>query len=86
MTEKATVRFSNSTVSLPAAVEQLTHNPEFKGSNPADTGTGDSQIQYNHRDKSRVQIPAKMFPHLKLLCWLFMGPALDFDTSKETVS
>ncbi len=26
-----------------------------------------------HRDKTRVQMPAKKFPHLKLLCWLFMG-------------
>jgi hypothetical protein len=32
-----------------------------------------------HRDKTRVQTPAKMFPHLKLLCWLFMGPTLGFD-------
>jgi len=21
-------------------------------------------------------MPAKMFPHLKLLCWLFMGPTI----------
>ncbi len=27
-----------------------------------------------HRDKTRVQMPAKKFPLLKLLCWLFMGP------------
>ncbi len=33
-----------------------------------------------HSDKTRVQVPAKMFPHLKLLCWLFMGPTLNFDT------
>ncbi len=26
----------------------------------------------------RVQMPAKIFPHLKLLCWLFMGPTLGF--------
>ncbi len=25
-------------------------------------------------------MPAKMFPHLKLLCWLFMGPTHGFDT------
>jgi hypothetical protein len=25
---------------------------------------------YIHRDKTRVQMPAKMFPHLKLLCLL----------------
>jgi hypothetical protein len=26
---------------------------------------------------------AKMFPHLKLLCWLFMGPTLGFDTKQR---
>jgi len=29
-----------------------------------------------------MQMPAKMFPHLKLLCLLFMSPTLGFD--KET--
>jgi hypothetical protein len=33
-----------------------------------------------HRDNTRVQMPTKMFPHLKLLCWLFVGPTLGFDT------
>ncbi len=28
-------------------------------------------------------MPPKMFPHLKLLCWLFMGPALGFDTKQR---
>jgi hypothetical protein len=28
-------------------------------------------------------MPAKMFPHLKLLCWLFMGPTIGFDTEKR---
>jgi hypothetical protein len=28
-------------------------------------------------------MPAKMFPHLKLLCWLFMGPTLGFDTMQR---
>jgi hypothetical protein len=28
-------------------------------------------------------MPAKMFPHLKLLCWLFMGPTLGFDTEQS---
>ena len=28
-------------------------------------------------------MPAKMFPHLKLLCWLFMGPTLGFDTKQR---
>jgi hypothetical protein len=37
----------------------------------------------HHRDKTRVHMPAKMFPHLKLLCWLFMGPTLSFDTAKK---
>jgi hypothetical protein len=32
----------------------------------------------NHRDMTRVQVPAKMFQHFKLLCWLFMGPTLGF--------
>jgi hypothetical protein len=34
----------------------------------------------SHRDKTRVQMPAKMFPHLKLLCLLFKSPTLGFDT------
>ncbi len=39
-----------------------------------------------HRDKTRVQMAAKMFPHLKLLCWMFMGPTFGFDTKqKKTV-
>jgi hypothetical protein len=29
-----------------------------------------------------VQMPAKMFPRLKLLCLLFMGPALGFDAKQ----
>ena len=37
-----------------------------------------------HRDKTRVQTHAKMFPHLKLLCWLFMDPALGFDTKQQS--
>jgi hypothetical protein len=37
-----------------------------------------------HRDKTRVQMPTKMFPHLKLLCLLFMGPILGFDTKKRS--
>jgi len=36
-----------------------------------------------HKDKTRVQMPAKMFPHLKLLCLLFMGPTLGFDTKQR---
>ncbi len=36
-----------------------------------------------HRDKTRVQTPAKMFPHLKLLCWLFMGHTLGFTTEQR---
>jgi hypothetical protein len=35
------------------------------------------------RDKTRVQMAAKMFPHLKLLCLLFMGPTLAFDTKQR---
>jgi hypothetical protein len=37
----------------------------------------------HHRDKTRVQMLAKMFPHLKLLCWLLMGPTLGFDTKQR---
>ncbi len=36
-----------------------------------------------HRDTTRVQMPAKMFPHLKLSCWLFMGPTFGFDTKQR---
>ncbi len=28
-------------------------------------------------------MPAKMFPRLKLLCWLFMGPTHGFDTKQR---
>jgi len=27
-------------------------------------------------------MPAKMFHHLRLLCWLFMDPTLGFDTQQ----
>jgi hypothetical protein len=37
----------------------------------------------SHRDKTRVQMPAKMFPHLKLLCLLCMGLTLGFDTKQR---
>jgi hypothetical protein len=37
----------------------------------------------HHRDKTRVKMPAKMFPHLKVLCLLFMGPTLGFDTKQR---
>ncbi len=42
-----------------------------------------SQVGSTHRDKTRLQMPAKMFPHWKLLCWLFMGPTLNFDTKQR---
>jgi hypothetical protein len=38
---------------------------------------------FTHRDETRVQRLAKMFPHLKLLCLLFMGPTLGFDTKQR---
>ncbi len=38
---------------------------------------------FHHRGKSRVQMPAKMFPRLKLLHWLFIGPTLGFDTKQR---
>ncbi len=28
-------------------------------------------------------MPAKMFPHLKLICKMYMGPALGFDTKQR---
>ncbi len=37
----------------------------------------------NHRDKTRVHMPAKMFPHLKLLCLLFVGPTFGFDAKQR---
>ncbi len=43
----------------------------------------DRLFTYLHRDKARVQMPAKMFLHLKLLCLLFMGPTLGFDTKQR---
>jgi len=36
-----------------------------------------------HRDKTRVQMPARMFPHLKLLYLLLMGPTLGFDAKQR---
>ncbi len=36
-----------------------------------------------HRDKTRGQMRAKMLPHLKLVCLLFMGPTLGFDTKQR---
>jgi hypothetical protein len=45
--------------------------------------TGSKIEGLNHRDKTRVQMPAKMFPHLKLLCWLFMGPTHGFATMQR---
>jgi hypothetical protein len=37
----------------------------------------------NHRDKTRVQMPVKMFPHLKLICFLLMSSTLAFDTMQR---
>ncbi len=34
--------------------------------------------------KTRVQLPAKMFPHLKLLHWLLWATLLVLTRSKET--
>jgi hypothetical protein len=36
-----------------------------------------------HTDETRVQMPAKMLNHLKLLCSMFMGPTLGLDTKKR---
>ncbi len=30
-----------------------------------------------------IKQAAKIFPHLKLLCWLFMGPTLGFDKKQR---
>jgi hypothetical protein len=40
-------------------------------------------LSIHHRDKTRVQMAAKMFPYLKLSCWLFMCPTLGFDTKQR---
>ncbi len=37
----------------------------------------------DHRDKTRVQMLAKMFPHLKLIRLLFMGPILGLATKQR---
>jgi hypothetical protein len=36
-----------------------------------------------HRDTTRVQMAAKMFPLLKLLRWLLMGPTRGFDMKRR---
>ncbi len=36
-----------------------------------------------HRDRTRVQMLAKIFPHLKVKCLLFMGPTFGFDTKPK---
>ncbi len=38
---------------------------------------------HNHRDKTRVQMPAKIFHPLKVKCLLFMGPTLGFETEQR---
>jgi len=43
-----------------------------------------NEVWLKHRDKTRVQMPAKIFPHLKLKCYLFMDPTLGFDTKQKT--
>ncbi len=43
-----------------------------------DTGLLNIQVGLKHRDKTRMKLAAKMFPHLKLTCWLFMGSTLGF--------
>jgi hypothetical protein len=40
-------------------------------------------MELEHRDKTRVQMPAKVFPHLKLLCWLFMDPTRGINTKQR---
>ncbi len=47
-----------------------------------DTQNNDSQ-HTDYRDKARMQMPAKIFPHLKVKCKLFMGPNLGFDTEQR---
>jgi hypothetical protein len=59
--------------------------------NPSDTSLitpwilrqGIKLVHFPHRDKTRVQMPAKIFPHLKVKCWQFMGPSLGFDTEER---
>ncbi len=42
-----------------------------------------TSLGWIHRDKTRLQMPAKIFPHLKLKCQLFIGPTLGFDTKQR---
>jgi hypothetical protein len=35
------------------------------------------------RDKTRVHMLAKIFPHLKLKCSLYVGPTLGFDIKQK---
>jgi hypothetical protein len=43
-----------------------------------------TSVRVPHRDDSGVQRPAKVFPHMKLLCLLFMV-FLVLTQSKETI-
>ncbi len=43
---------------------------------------GGSGAAAQHRE-TRVKMLAKMFPHLKLIFLLFMGPTLGFDTKQR---
>ncbi len=40
-------------------------------------------LHLTHRDKTRVQRPAKMFRHLKSLCLLLMGPTFGLDAKQR---
>jgi hypothetical protein len=42
-------------------------------------------VAARHRDKTRVQMAAEMFPHFNLLCGLFMGPTFGFDTKQRNI-
>jgi hypothetical protein len=42
-----------------------------------------ARVDKMHRDRTRVQMLAKIFPHLKVKCLLFMGPTLGFDTKQR---
>jgi hypothetical protein len=57
--------------------------PVAAGLEPSTLGRRDECS--THRDKTRVQMLAKMYPQLKLLCLLFMAPLLVLTQSKETV-
>ena len=42
-------------------------------------------VQFRYKIIIGIRLECQMFPHLKLLCWLFFAPLLVLTQSKETV-